>query len=245
MSYTDYLLGEIYHMVHINNLCSIFQQGGILSKEKLSQANLYHHSIAYESVQGLRDRIFVRDLADKYRKLHSYVPFYFTTNSPMFHVQRKNGLEDQIAFLVVSRNVLVASGVLFTDGNAAIQQLAQSGTEKVGITPATTSTPCTRVYLPNGPHGTNQSMSNFYNDVTLLSYLNWYVLRGGYIADWEESKRVRSAEILIPDELFIKEVQYIAVKKEETIRKINTLFTQCKSVNKIPQVLARPDLYNV
>jgi hypothetical protein len=121
----DYLSGEIYHMVHVNNLCSIFHHGSLLSKEKLTQTGITYRSIAYETVQRLRDRVFIRDLFTQgFRGLHSYVPFYFTTNSPMFHVQRKNNLENQLAFLVINRNILTQPGALFTDGNATNQQLS-------------------------------------------------------------------------------------------------------------------------
>ncbi len=61
MEQSDHLSGYIYHMVHIDNLPSIFLQGALLSKEMLSQKRINPHSIAYESVQDLRDRIFIKD----------------------------------------------------------------------------------------------------------------------------------------------------------------------------------------
>jgi|SRR5579875_3773843 len=241
----SYLPGEIYHMVHVNNLCSIIRQRYLLSKVNLSHRNMPYHSIAYDSVQNLRNRVFIKDLAtNRFRNLHCYVPFYFTTNSPMFHVQKNRGLLDQIIFLVASRSILTTPGVLFTDGNAAIQQLSQSGIEKVNITPATLTTPCMREYRPHGPHGTNQNVSAIYSHVSYLSHLNWHVINGGYIDDWEESKRVRSSEVLIPDELSIDQIQCIAVQNENMINGIKKLLEQCSLTKRIPDVRARPDLFS-
>ncbi len=80
----DYLVGSIYHMVHFNNLQNIFQRRALLSKERIIQERISSQSIAFEEVQNLRDRIFVWDYSKKaFRNLHSYVPFYFATHTPM------------------------------------------------------------------------------------------------------------------------------------------------------------------
>ncbi len=106
MEQTKYLNGYIYHMVHVDNLPSIFHQGALLSKEILRQKAIAPRSIAYDSVQDLRDRIFIKDFSKKdYRSLHSYVPFYFATCPPMLYVQRKAGIHDQIIFFEVSRSI--------------------------------------------------------------------------------------------------------------------------------------------
>lgn len=241
----DYLSGEIYHMVHVNNLCSIIRQGSLLSKIKLTNMGIKYHSIAFDSVQNLRDRIFIKDtFTNKFFNLHCYIPFYFTTNSPMFHVQKNNGLIDQIVFLALSRSILTIPGTLFTDGNAALQQLSQHGIERVGITPATLNTPCIRKYRPDGPYGTNQNFSNIYSDASQLSLLNWNGINGGYIEGWEESKRVRSAEVLIHDELLVEKIQFIAVRNINMVKSIVTLLEQYSLTNQAPRVIARPDLFN-
>ncbi len=43
----DYLNGYIYHMVHFDNLQSIFQQGVLLSKEQVAQKKISYESIAF------------------------------------------------------------------------------------------------------------------------------------------------------------------------------------------------------
>src|SRR2546428_2236740 len=112
-------------MVHFDNLQHIFWRRALLSKEKVLQEEIVYHSIAYENVQSLRDRIFVWSYVEhKFRPLHSYVPFYFATRTPMLYVQHKRGIQKEIAIFEVSRSIVREQGVLFTDGNASNQQLS-------------------------------------------------------------------------------------------------------------------------
>jgi hypothetical protein len=89
-----------------------------------------------------------------------------------------------------------------------------------------------------------QNVSAIYSHVSYLSHLNWHVINGGYIDDWEESKRVRSSEVLIPDELSIDQIQCIAVQNENMINDIKMLLEQCSLTKRIPDVRARPDLFS-
>src|SRR5437667_1983005 len=167
----EHLQAHVYHMVSINNLPSIFAQKAILSKQRLDQLKISCTSIANEEVQQLRSRIFVFDAEiQKYRSLHSYVPFYFAQHTPMLYIQHTNGLQKDIVIFEVSRTILTTQGVIFTNGNATIQQLSKIGAEKVGITPATTNKPfCQRTYKPdNTPLGTNTNRSDFYSNITFL-----------------------------------------------------------------------------
>jgi ssDNA thymidine ADP-ribosyltransferase, DarT len=82
MQNVNYLDGFIYHMVHVNNIHNIFSQKALLSQKLLRQRKIDPQSIAINSVQGLRDRIFAWDFYEqRYRNLHSYVPFYLGTHS--------------------------------------------------------------------------------------------------------------------------------------------------------------------
>jgi hypothetical protein len=62
--------------------------------------------------------------------------------------------------------------------------------------------------------------------------------------DWEESKRVRSAEALIPDGISIEKIQYIAVNRVDIARSVAMLLAQCSLTNKVPPIIAKPDLFN-
>jgi hypothetical protein len=96
----NYLDGHIYHMVHFDNLQNIFRRRALLSKERVLQEGISYHSIAFEEVQNRRDRISIWDTFERrMRTLHSYVPFYFVTRTPMLYVQLKRGLQDMIVFL--------------------------------------------------------------------------------------------------------------------------------------------------
>ncbi|MBV9616798.1 MAG: DUF4433 domain-containing protein [Ktedonobacteraceae bacterium] len=225
MLHENYLAGSIYHMTHFDNLPSIFMQGALLSKEILTRRNLYEHSIAYDSVQDLRDRISIWDSFEQhYRKLHSYVPFYFAKYPPMSYVQRTRGILDDIVFLVVGRSILNDRGVLFTDGNASMQQLSRTSGEKVGIMPATKDKLCSRRYIPGGPYGTNQNFSNFYSDVMFLETFDWEVINCvRRMEPFEEDKRMRSAEVLVPDRLSLSNIDHITVRTEKMARTVNTI----------------------
>src|SRR5260221_7070244 len=117
MSDMGYLDGYIYHMVHFDNLRNIFQRRALLSKEKVLQEKIPYRSIAYEEVQTLRDRIYIWDFSrQKYHPLHSYVPFYFATRTPMLHNKYTECIQDQIAIFEVSIFILKDNDVLFSDG---------------------------------------------------------------------------------------------------------------------------------
>src|SRR5260370_39320057 len=95
MSNINYLDGYIYHMVHLENPRNIFQRRALLSKEIVFQEKIAYHSIANDEVQGFRDRIFIWDFSkQKFRSLHSYVPFYFAIRPPMLHNKYTEGIMD-------------------------------------------------------------------------------------------------------------------------------------------------------
>src|SRR5260370_41816340 len=140
MSDVNYLDDYIYHMVHFDNLRNIFQRRALLSKQRVFQERIHYHSIANNEVQEFRNRIYIWDFSrQKYRSLHSYVPFYFATRPPMLHNKYAEGIQDKIAIFEVSRVILKDQGVLFSDGNVSNQQLSKYSGERVGITPITVS----------------------------------------------------------------------------------------------------------
>lgn len=226
----DYLVGNIYHMVHFDNLQSIFSQRMLLSKEQVEQKKLRHTSIAYENVQGLRDRVYVLKSDQKsFRRLHSYVPFYFATRTPMLYVQHKKGIQENIIIFEVNRSILRNQGVLFTDGNASNQQLSAKRGERVVITPCTNENGrCQRHYLSGGPYGTNSNRSEFFSNVSFLNRLHWDIIkdewfRGDKEFGSDEKKRLKHAEVLVPDRLPLGLIQAISVNSEDMAKAVNQL----------------------
>ncbi len=245
MEQSEYQDGYIYHMVHIDNLPSIFQQEALLSKEMLGQKGIDPHSIAYESVQDKRNRIFVWDFFEKrYRRFHCYVPFYFAVRPPMLHVQKSKGIQDEIVILEADRTILREPGVLFTNGNATNQQLSQLQGELVDIVPAIADAPCKRYYRPGGqPYGTNPNRSDFYCGIELLDKLNWFGINGGYIEDWSEHQRIMSAEVLIPDKLPLTAIRGIAVNTMSMMSRVNNIIEEYGQSGIIPLARCRYDLF--
>lgn len=240
----DYLVGSIYHMVHFDNLLRIFQRRALLSKERVIQEAIEYQSIAYENVQNLRDRIFIWDVSQKvFRGLHSYVPFYFATLTPMLFVQYKKGMQDQIVIFEVSCSILKEQGVLFTDGNASNQQLSVYTSEVVDIIPATTLRQvCRRRYRPSGPHGANMNRSNFYSDIAFLDRLNWDIINERWFMD-DERRRIKHAEVLIPDLLPLRRIQGISVKTEKMVQAVNALIVESDLAGRIPFATCKPNLF--
>jgi len=244
MAGINYLEGSIYHMVHFDNLANIFTRRALLSKLKVLEEEINYRSIAFEDVQSLRDRVYVRDISERrIRRLHSYVPFYFETHSPMLYVQYSKGIQDKIVFFEVSRAILKDRGVLFTDGNASNQQLAKYSSEKVLIIPATSSNPsCQRKYTTGIPYGTNPNCSNFYSDPEFLENLNWEIINDRWFNE-DEKRRIKHAEVLVPDIVPLSRVQGIYARTQAMAQSVNVIIEECGLIGRIPITIAKPELY--
>ena len=228
----DHLNGYMYHMSHFNNLRSILEEGALLSQENLDKKNVKVRSIANQEVQNLRKRIYVWSFSEnRYRPLHSYVPFYFAPHTPMLRNQQTAGIHNDLVFFEVSRAYIgtIDHSVLFTDGNASNQQLSKFGNEEVYITPATLSaSTCQRKYSPiNRPYGTNNRRSNFYADEAFLDRISWNVIDGStFVDDREEYTRLKHAEVLAPDLFPLDEMINIIVSTNEIVRNVKILVSE-------------------
>jgi len=245
MSDVSYLDGYIYHMVHFDNLRNIFQRRAILSKQKVFQERIHYHSIANDEVQGYRDRIYIWDFSrQKFRSLHSFVPFYFATRPPMLHNKYTEGVQDNIVIFEFNRSILTDQGVLFTNGNASNQQLSKFRGEKVGITPATIGKECYRTYHLGGPFGTNANRTDFYSDLSFLDRLDWDCINSIHRVDpLEEYIRVRHAEVLVPDIVPLGRVKGIFVRTRDMVHSVNVLIDECGLTGRIPAASRRISLY--
>ncbi len=216
------------------------------------QKKLRYESIAYENVQNLRDRVFVwRADQKKYRSLHSYVPLYFAIRTPMLYVQYKKGIQNNIVVFEVNRSILHNQGVLFTDGNASNQQLSVARGERVGVTPCTNENKlCQRRYIPGGPYGTNSNRSDLFSNVSFLNRLHWDIIkdewfRGDEEFGSDEKKRLKHAEVLVPDSLPLDLIQAISVNSKDMAKAVNQLIAiaNYRTSLSLPFATYKPSLF--
>jgi hypothetical protein len=196
-------------------------------------------------VQAFRDRIYIWDFAKlKFRSLHSYVPFYFATRSPMLHNKYTEGVQDKIVIFEFSRSILSDQGVLFTNGNASNQQLSKFRGEQVGITPAIIGKECIRRYYPGGPYGSNAKRTDFYSDLSYLDRLDWDCINNIHHVDpLEEYIRIRHSEVLVPDLVPLGRVNSIFVRTPDMVQTVNVLIEECGLTGRIPASFRRTSFY--
>jgi len=97
----------LFHMTHIDNLPNIMKyglraHGNRFQKQDISNLEVNGRRTRREPVYG--------------RRIHDYVPFYFSPRNPMLYVQQN---KEDIVILVFSSRLLLEEGVVFTDGNAS------------------------------------------------------------------------------------------------------------------------------
>ena len=72
-----------YHFTHLDNLESILKNGLICTNSKI-KLGIEHYNIANKSIQERRSRMeIICEDNIKYGYVHDYVPFYFSTRTPM------------------------------------------------------------------------------------------------------------------------------------------------------------------
>ncbi len=154
-----------------------------------------------------------------------------------------NGIQNKIVYLEVSRSIIEDHGVLFTDGNASNQQLAKYGSETVLVAPiGNPNDSCHRNYSTRVPHGKNQNCSNFYANTNFLDRLNWEIINDRWFTD-DEKKRIKHAEVLVPDIVPLGRVQGIYVKVQEMVQAVNAIIEDCGLAGRIPTAIAKPEMY--
>ncbi len=101
------LITEIYHFTSVDNLPSIFNEGGLLSVNELKKRGL-ENSINY----GGND--LSRSLNGSGATL-DYIKLSFRKKQPMaYHVERKS----HIIVFIINPEIILLDGVLFTNENS-------------------------------------------------------------------------------------------------------------------------------
>lgn len=106
-----------YHFTLLDNLPGIIQ-GGLLSPNEQRRQQITHRSIAEQGIQARRARMRVP--CGPGGVVHDYVPFYFTSLSPMLQavINAKNVDQYDLIHLAVSVTLLQRPDVVFTNAAA-------------------------------------------------------------------------------------------------------------------------------
>lgn len=99
----------------------------------------------------------------------------------------RKDIQNNIAILEFSPLVLLKEGVIFTDGNASVHTTA-----------------------------TYNSQTQFYSDLNDLNKLDWKCINDKWWNDYEDGKRKKCAEVLIPDKIELSFLKRIHVFNTET-----------------------------
>lgn len=111
-----------FHMTDIDNLESILKYG-LLCTNKKNSLGIEHVNIANSAIQERRSEMRVP--CSPQGVVHDYVPFYFTSRSPMLlgQLNAKNCDQPLIIYLCLKIEKLLCPNVIFTDASAnTIQQ---------------------------------------------------------------------------------------------------------------------------
>lgn len=111
--YRNIGISNLYYIVSINNLTSIFNNG-ILSKNLIISKNIKYDDISNEEVQNIRNKRHVFDY-----ELHDYVNLFINPrNSMMYSVQHNKG-NSILSVLEINIDILNDSFSAVSDGNCA------------------------------------------------------------------------------------------------------------------------------
>lgn len=106
-------IGSVAHMTHIDNLSSILKYGLLPHNNKYKKVD-----ISNQEVNSRRNKI-----EPIYgRNLHDYVPLYFNIRNAMLYRNQKM-FDDNIIILIFHRDLLFLENSIFTNGNAALDDV--------------------------------------------------------------------------------------------------------------------------
>ncbi|AGW13146.1 type II toxin-antitoxin system toxin DNA ADP-ribosyl transferase DarT [Megalodesulfovibrio gigas] len=113
----------VYHFTHIRNLPGMVQAGMVQCNTRMRQGDGPMVDIGHAHIKDRRDKIEVP--VPPFGTVADYVPFYFTTRSPMLYainggrVPGYQGQDDLIYLVARAHEIETVRACCFTDGNAA------------------------------------------------------------------------------------------------------------------------------
>lgn len=168
-----------YHFTLIDNLESIIDNGLLCTNIK-NQQGISHENIAEHGIQDRRSTMPVPCSEGKF--VHDYVPFYFSTKTPMqlSIINKKNVDQPLLIYFAIPIDIIDKKlGVVFSDASANTE-------------------------IP--PNFYNASSSD------KLNSLNWSAIddkKWGCPSDTYRHQKM--AELLVPNKIYISEISYIVV----------------------------------
>ncbi|WP_395152102.1 DUF4433 domain-containing protein [Ilumatobacter sp.] len=116
----------MYHFTHLDNLGDLLGLGALLSDTEVQKTNLLSVEAGHQGIKDRRRSIPVS--CEPGGVVADYVPFYFSTRSPMMYslwrgnVPTFTGTVKDLVYLVTDVSTLVAADLscVFSDRNAAV-----------------------------------------------------------------------------------------------------------------------------
>lgn len=202
-----------FHITRIENLQAIWAAGELKCDDDADCLANRPHSFAYQDIKARRRQTIVQ--AGPGGRLSAYVPFYFSSRSPMlatvFYRDRDTGGRDQerIVHLRVDVRAIEADGlpIAFTNGHGIM------------------------------------AITQFYDDLADLARVDWDVIRSNYWSDTVDDpdrKRRKQAEFLVHRCLPIRHIIEVGVKTAKAKQEVEFLLAG-EQVQ--PPVTVRPEWY--
>ena len=84
---------------------------------------------------------------------------------------------------------------------------------------------------------------DFYEDVAFLDNLDWDIINSRWFYKQAERKRIKHAEVLVPDILPLSSIKGIAVNNKSMVQDVNNLITRCGLAGRITFATFKPGLF--
>lgn len=178
----------LYHITHYQNLYSILKNKGLSAYSKVTNEEAIYTNIAHQGLQGRRSTTNVPVYPNGC--LHDYVPFYFASRSPMLYA-------------IIQGQV---DGFEGTEEEIVYIMTRTDRIQDAGLP-----------FVFTDGHAI-MSITEFYNDLSKLTKVDWDIMREWYWNDTEEDpdrKRRRQAEFLVHDFVGIQHFIGFAVRNEK------------------------------